>query len=139
MANGLKAQAASYQSKDHALNKNRESWLALFTDDAVVMDPVGESPLDPSGLGHRGKAAIAAFFDKVIANANMDFVVDKSIPAGDQCANMVTVTHHLPNGKTLPMDMIVVYTANDEGLLVSLQAYWEFDKLTERMMAALAE
>lgn len=138
MGNGIKAQQASYRSRENALAKNRAGWLALFADDAVVQDPVGVSALDPTGKGHRGKEAIGRFFDTVVAAANMDFEIDKSIPSGDECANLVVITHKLPNGKTLPMDMVVVYTANDEGLITSLKAYWEFEKLTERMMKALA-
>ena len=33
---------------------DREAWLALFSDDAVVEDPVGPSMFDPEGTGHRG-------------------------------------------------------------------------------------
>lgn len=138
MGNCLKAQEASYRSRENALGKNKEGWLALFADDAVVQDPVGISALDPVGNGHQGKEAIGVFFDNVVFPADMDFEIEKSIPSGDECANLVTITHNLPNGKKLPMDMIVVYTANDEGLITGLKAYWEFDKLTERMMEALA-
>ncbi|HUZ51286.1 MAG TPA: nuclear transport factor 2 family protein [Streptosporangiaceae bacterium] len=43
--------------------KDREAWLSLFAPDAVVADPIGPSPLDPAGHGHRGLAAITAFFE----------------------------------------------------------------------------
>ena len=33
---------------------DREGWLALFDDDAVVEDPIGPSDFDPEGNGHRG-------------------------------------------------------------------------------------
>lgn len=138
MANGLKAQQASYKSRDNAMAKNKQGWLALFSEDAVVQDPVGKSALDPVGEGHKGKAAIADFFDNVILSAAMDFNIEKSIPSGDECANFVTITHNLANGKQLPMDMIVVYTANNEGLITCLKAYWQFDQLTERMIEAMA-
>ena len=38
---------------------DRDTWLSLFADDAVVQDPIGPSPFDPEGVGHRGLAAIA--------------------------------------------------------------------------------
>ena len=47
---------------------DRDGWLALFAEDGVVEDPVGVSPLDPTGLGRRGKAAIAKFWDDVISH-----------------------------------------------------------------------
>ena len=46
---------------------DRQAWLDLFAEDAVVEDPVGPSMFDPEGKGHRGPEAIAAFFDNVIA------------------------------------------------------------------------
>ncbi len=62
--------------------KNKEAWLGLYADDAVIMDPVGVSPLDPTGLGQRGKEAISQFWDMVIAPGEMDFRVQSSHPAG---------------------------------------------------------
>ncbi|HZB71581.1 MAG TPA: nuclear transport factor 2 family protein [Acidimicrobiales bacterium] len=47
-----------YQSTFSA--DDRDGWLALFTDDAVLEDPVGSAP-------HEGRAAIAAFWDAVHA------------------------------------------------------------------------
>jgi hypothetical protein len=47
--------------------KSATAWLALFAADAVVQDPVGQSPLDPVGEGHRGHDAIGRFWDTVIA------------------------------------------------------------------------
>ena len=37
---------ANINSMHHAMNKDKEAWLGLFADDAVVRDPVGVSPLD---------------------------------------------------------------------------------------------
>jgi len=50
-----------YQSTFSA--EDREGWLALFTDDAVLEDPVGSSP-------HEGREAIAAFWDGVHARTD---------------------------------------------------------------------
>lgn len=47
-----------YQSTFSA--DDRDGWLALFTDDAVLEDPVGSAP-------HEGRDAIAAFWDAVHA------------------------------------------------------------------------
>jgi steroid delta-isomerase len=47
-----------YQSTFSA--DDRDGWLALFTDDAVLEDPVGSAP-------HEGREAIAAFWDAVHA------------------------------------------------------------------------
>jgi steroid delta-isomerase len=49
---------ARYQSTFSA--DDRDGWLALFTDDAVLEDPVGSAP-------HEGREAITAFWDAVHA------------------------------------------------------------------------
>ncbi len=108
---------------------DRTAWLALFADDAVVADPVGPSPLDPAGLGHHGKAAIGAFYDLVIAQASVQFAVRESYVAGDECLNVGTITSTFADGSTGVVDGVFVYRANGEGQLVSIRAYWEFDKL----------
>ena len=42
----------------------KDEWLALFTPNAVVEDPVGPSLLDPEGKGHHGHDGIAKFWDQ---------------------------------------------------------------------------
>lgn len=133
MGNCLKAQAASFKSREYSLAKDKEGWLGLFADDALVQDPVGVSPLDPTGLGHKGKEAIGNFYDMIIANSNMDFVIESSIPAGDSCANVVDLKNTISDDAVIETRMVVIYTANDEGNLISLQAYWEYDKVQEQI------
>src|SRR5215469_5432668 len=59
--------------------KDRAAWLSLFAPDAVLEDPIGPSPLDPGGAGHRGLAAIAAFYDTVIApSERIIFEIERS-------------------------------------------------------------
>lgn len=60
------AQALGARSRAAVERRDREAWLALWADDAVVEDPIGVSPLDPEGHGHRGKEAIGRFWDEVI-------------------------------------------------------------------------
>lgn len=108
---------------------DREGWLALFADDAVVADPVGVSPLDPRGEGHRGRAEIAAFHDAVIAAAQVRFSIRESYAAGDECANVGTITSTFADGSAAVVDGVYVYRVNAQGLLVSIRAYWEFDNL----------
>ena len=69
--------------------KDKEAWLALFADDAVVEDPIGPSAFDPEGKGHRGIEAIAAFYDSVIApNESIRFTISQSLLCGDEVANV---------------------------------------------------
>lgn len=105
----------------------RAEWLALFADDAVVEDPVGKSPLDPAGKGHRGKEAIGAFYDNVIAhNKSFDFRIDRSYLCGDEVANLATFKITFPNNETREMELIINYRVNGAGKIQNLRAFWEF-------------
>ncbi|MBK7730698.1 MAG: nuclear transport factor 2 family protein [Gammaproteobacteria bacterium] len=139
MANCYLAQEASRKSGKYVVEGARQAWLDLFADDALVQDPVGVAPLDPSGLGHQGKKAIAAFWDMAMPNGIASFEIRESHPAGDSCANVITLSNRLPDGTVVSTDCVAVYTANDAGKIVSLRAYWDFSKLAaqlEKMAAA---
>ena len=103
-----KAQELSFLSRKYAVNKQKSNWLELFSDDAIVEDPIGVSPLDPIGKGHNGKVAIEAFYDTVIANGDLVFEIVESIPCGDECANFANITNTVSYSHlTLPTKRIV--------------------------------
>ncbi|MFT5889241.1 MAG: steroid delta-isomerase [Zhongshania sp.] len=133
MANSLAAQSASRLSGQYVEQGDKAAWLSLFAEDAVVQDPVGKSPLDPSGEGHKGKAAIAAFWDTIIAPGTIEFTIVSSHPAGDECANVVSMINTLPGDLKMRVDMVVVYVANDSGKITSLKAYWDFEKVQQQL------
>lgn len=108
---------------------DRESWLGLFADDALVADPVGPSPLDPVGDGHRGIEAIAAFYDNVISTARVSFAIRESYAAGDECANVGTITSTFPDGTRSIVDGVYTYRLDARGRLAAVRAYWEFDAM----------
>lgn len=133
MGYGKAAQQASELSGQYVSAGDREAWLSLFADDAVVQDPVGVSPLDPTGEGHKGKEAIAAFWDMVIAPGSIDFTIVSSHPAGDECANVVQMVNTMPGDMQIVVDMVVVYAANAQGKLTSLKAYWDYDAIMSQL------
>jgi ketosteroid isomerase-like protein len=129
------ARLASQKSIAAVQAKDKAAWLALFADDAVVEDPVGPSFLDESGQGHRGLAAIGAFFDNNIAPVeSIRFDLADSFAAGDEVANVATIHMTLPGGATSRCEGVFVYRVRADGKLVSLRAFWEVD----RMMATLS-
>jgi ketosteroid isomerase-like protein len=109
---------------------DREAWLAIFTDDAVVEDPIGVSPLSPDGQGRRGKAAIAAFWDDVISSGHVTFDIRESYACGDECANVGRITTTFPDGGRSHVEGVYTYRVDGDGNLVALRAFWEFDALT---------
>jgi steroid Delta-isomerase len=107
---------------------DRRAWLELFADDAVVEDPVGPSPFDPDGRGHRGIEAIAAFYDTVIGvNESIRFSINQSFLCGDEAANVGVIRIQLPGGTAVEVDGIYVYRRSPEGKIASLRAFWEPD------------
>lgn len=124
------AYIAGRVSPQLAMEKKIDEWVELYADDALIQDPVGVSPLDPSGEGHRGKAAIRAFAEMVMGPDNrMDFVVKESYPCGNECANIATIYFLDENNERTgaSTDLIPIYKVNEEGKVTAMQAYWHFD------------
>ena len=111
--------------------KDRETWLGLFTADAVIEDPVGPSPFDPDGKGHRGTQAIAAFYDNVIDRAeSIVFDIEHSYLCGNEVADVGTIRTTLAGGKHIAVVRgVYTYRGDGEGKLAALRAFWEMDAL----------
>lgn len=123
------ARAASRRSMSAVARGAKEEWIALFAEDAIIEDPIGPSPLDPTGNGHRGHAAIREFWDKTISSAErFEFAVDDSFAAGDEVANIGTITAFLPGGMRVDTEGVFTYRVGADGLIRSMRAFWEVDR-----------
>ena len=117
-----------------AQNGQKEQWLSLFADDAVVHDPVGPSPHDPTGEGFTGKERLKEFWDLMIGPSTIVITSHKHIAAGPvDCACIATATNHLGEDLSIDIEMIVTYQVNDEGLITSLNAYWDLNAAAEQL------
>ena len=117
-----------------AQNGQKEQWLSLFADDAVVHDPVGPSPHDPTGEGFTGKERLEAFWDLMIGPSTMVITSHKQIAAGPaDCACIATATNHFGENLIVDIEMIVTYQVNEEGLITSLKAYWDLSAVAEQL------
>ena len=131
-------QKPSHPARDAALksihavqDKDRDGWLAMWHPDGLIQDPVGVSPLDPAGEGHRGIEAITAFYDNVIAQGDIRFHIRESFACGDECANVGTITTRSADGSVARCELVMLYRVDGEGKVLSLRAFWEFDDLME--------
>lgn len=105
---------------------DREAWLELFEEDAVVEDPVGPSALDREGVGRRGRDEIARFYDEVISTmTSFEFEIERCYLGGDEAAMAVTFTIGLGSGEPLVMDLINIYRRSPSGRLASLRSFWD--------------
>ena len=132
-----KAQELSFLSRDYAVAKDKENWLELFAKDALVQDPIGKSPLDPEGNGHKGIAAIEKFYDTVIANGDIEFTIIESIPCADECANYAQIVNLVGDIK-IETKMIVIYRINSNNKIESLRAFWDYQKMENQLNELLS-
>ena len=109
---------------------DKDAWLAVFADDAIVEDPIGPSHFDPEGKGHRGKEAISAFWDKAIAPTDkIEFDFATTYQCGDEEANVGTIVITAA-GYQVTAEGVFTYRVDAEGKMAALRAYWEVDQAT---------
>ncbi|MFJ4656560.1 nuclear transport factor 2 family protein [Nocardia sp. NPDC088792] len=123
---GLKSQAA-------VRAKDKDTWVSLFAVDGIVEDPVGPSFFDPDGKGHRGAEAIAAFWDKAIAQTDsIEFLFDDSFACGSEVAYVGRIRTTMA-GQIIDAEGVFTYKVDNDGKILALRAFWE----TERAMTTL--
>jgi steroid Delta-isomerase len=127
----LTARELGVRSRSAVHARDRDAWLNLFAEDAIVQDPVGPSPLDPEGKGHYGRKAIAAFYDTTIASAEaIDFEISQSYLCGDEVADVGIIRTTLAGGThQAVVHIVMVYRSNGDNQIATLRAYWEFEAL----------
>jgi steroid Delta-isomerase len=120
---------AGKRSREAAMARDKQAWLALFTDDAIVEDPIGPSHFDPEGKGHRGKAALAKFFDMAIAPSQLEFNFTQTYQCGNEEANVGHIVI-VASGFRVVAEGVFTYRVDDHGKITALRAYWELDRAT---------
>jgi steroid delta-isomerase len=97
---------------------DREGWLALFTDDAVLEDPVGSPP-------HEGRAALAGFWDGVHARTERGTVRMTQGPAvcGLEAAWAFELDVTVKGRRSL-VEIIDHGTFAEDGRIRRIRAFW---------------
>lgn len=133
------AQRASALSARYASERNKAAWLALYAVDALIQDPVGVSPLDPTGNGHRGREALVRFWDMIIGPGNMNYRIRESYPCADECANVWSLTNRLPDGSEITVDLVSIYKVNAAGKLTQMRAYWSYAEVEAKLKSMVKQ
>ncbi|NLT29884.1 MAG: nuclear transport factor 2 family protein [Propionibacterium sp.] len=104
---------------------DKEAWLALFTEDAVVEDPVGSAPWDtPLGQEQTGKEAIGWYWDAFTKHQqSFDFEIHFQAVAGLEVAAHATLRTVFDDGTEGTVQCINIYTVDNQGLVTSLRSY----------------
>jgi steroid delta-isomerase len=121
------ARLASIESMRHSTAGDAEGWLDLFAENAVLQDPYGASPMDPTGKGRVGKAEIAEFCGVYIKPDTIRFEIRQTVTSGHACVNIGTIFAKRPDGSVSWNEVVNVYEVDDAGKISLLRAYWDFD------------
>ncbi|HEX5257008.1 MAG TPA: nuclear transport factor 2 family protein [Mycobacterium sp.] len=125
---GHPAHEAGRRSREAVAARDKDAWLAVFADDAIVEDPIGPSVFDPEGLGHRGRDDISAFWDKAIApTTKIEFFFRDTYQCGNEEANVGHILITTGEYQTTA-EGVFTYRVNAEGKMVALRAYWEMER-----------
>lgn len=135
-AAGSAAYAAARASWKAANAKDREGWLALWSPDGRIEDPVGPSFMDEEGNGHAGPDGLAEFWTKAVSTPDhIEFRFDRATACGDELLCTGTIRTHLGD-QIMDAAGGVVYRVDDAGRMLSLRAFWETDLAMTTMRPA---
>lgn len=134
--NGSDAVDAAREAMAAVSAGDRQAWLDLYADDAVLEDPVGGSPLDPEGKGLRGRAALEGFWDLIIGPNDFSFEITRSHSGGAEAAMVATVRGRYANGAEVTYDGVFVYEVGNDRKIQSVRAFWDINSVMSALGAA---
>ena len=104
--------------------RDPDAYAALFTPDAVQVDPY---PTPPNVGRDAVREFIARSFDACEA---MSFEAEEVHPVADRAAVRFHITVTLPGGGAMHIRGVEIFTVTDEGLISAVEAYWGDEDLT---------
>ena len=130
---------AAKASPELAGQHDKEGWLALYAEDAILEDPVG-TPASHKGrrTGRLGDE-LGRFYEAFIAASAIEMVVRQDIVSGMHVFRAVDI--HTTNLKTglemkVPANLLYEIVPRDGGLAIRrMQAHWELNRMSRVLMA----
>ena len=125
-------------SPEIAGQHDKEGWLALYSDDAVVEDPVG------TPASHRGRRPgrlgdeLGRFYEAFIAAGGIEMVARQDIVSDMYVFRAVDI--HTTNLKTglkmkVPANLLYEVATRGDGLAIRrMQAHWELNRMSRMLM-----
>lgn len=110
---------------------DRDAWLALFSRDGVVEDPVGAAP--------NPRAALGRFYDTFIADNDIRFEVLEDLVADHEVVRDVIIHTRLSTGLQIdvPAKLLYELTSEDGELRIRrMRAVWDLRKRSTGALAA---
>ncbi|EUA51886.1 putative ketosteroid isomerase-like protein [Mycobacterium xenopi 3993] len=121
------AHAAGRRSREAVQAKDKQAWLEVFADDAIVEDPIGHrlSTLKARGTGQGSDLGVLGQGDRPADKIEFNF--RDTFQCGNEEANVgnivITMGEH-----QITAEGVFTYKVDDDGKLVALRAYWEMDR-----------
>lgn len=113
--------SAAHRSLATAGAHDRSGWLALFTADATVEDPLGSQP-------HRGQAALGRFYDTFIGPRAIDHRPGQDLVVGSTVLRDLELQITMAASLTMRVPAYLRYDLREDGgelKIAALSAYWE--------------
>ncbi len=99
-------------------SRDADAYAALFTPDAVQVDPYPTPP-------NVGRGAIRDFIQRSFdACEAMTFEAEEVHPVADRAAVRFHITVSVVGGGTMHIRGAEIFTVTDEGLISAVEAYW---------------
>ena len=67
-------------------------------------------------------------------SGNIEFNILESIPCANECANFAQIVNVVGDVK-IETQMIVIYRVNSNDKIVSLRAFWDYQKMEDQLKA----
>ncbi|WP_395310910.1 nuclear transport factor 2 family protein [Mycobacterium sp. AMU20-3851] len=127
--NGTRRPADVARAAMEAVQESRrDDWLALFSADARVEDPVGHlAPIV-------GRERLAEFWDLAIDPlASTCFTITRVWEAGTEAMVLATVTASTPDTISVDYDGTFNYRVGADGLIVEMRAFWDLPDVVDAL------
>jgi len=116
---------------DAVQTRRRDDWLAMFSRDARVEDPVGHVPPIEDGEG------LAAFWDNGVAGLKeVRFDIDRAWETGEEAVLHGTVSIVTATGQDANYDGVFAYRLDEQGKIAALRAFWDLPDVIAQLGAA---
>jgi len=126
-------------SPEIAGQHDKERWLALYANDAILEDPVGTPASHKGRRPGRLGDEVGRFYEAFIAASGIDMVARKDIVSDMHVFRAVDI--HTTNLKTglkmkVPANLLYEIVPRAGGLAIKrMQAHWELNRMSRLLMA----
>lgn len=129
---------AAKASPELAGQHDKQGWLALYAEDAIVEDPVGTPASHKGRRQGRLGDELGRFYEAFIAASAIEMVVRQDIVSDMHVFRAVDIhTTNLKTGLTMtvPANLLYEIVSRDGGLAIKrMQAHWELNRMSRILM-----